>query len=211
MKNFYALLMVILICMSAEGQTLECDNLCEPGCESTTDFYAGILGGANFIQSKTNGGIKSNFQTGYVVAGFLGYRWCYGLHLEIEYAFRRNPLKSVHFFGRKFSIHGHFRSSSYMANLLWDIPLTTWSCNFWNIQPYIGGGIGYDTQKIHGGSENLIINQKKNHFAWQAVAGLDYPMFCNANISLEYEFHKGGFNYINNHTLGARFTYNFGL
>lgn len=206
MKIFFSVLsLLILTCISVESQAQAC-------CfEEPTNYYAEILGGPNFLQTETNGGIKSNYQTGYIIAGSLGYRWCYGMRLEGEYAFRRNNLKSIHFFGRTFSTRGHFQSSSYMANLLWDIPVMRWGCYFWNLQPLIGVGIGYDCQQVKWHNEGLIFNSNKKHFAWQAIAGLSYPVMCNTMISLVYKFHKGGFSYINNHSLGIGLRYQFSL
>ena len=82
-----------------------------------------FLGGANFLQSTAIDGNKSYYQTGYIIAGSLGYCWRDGLRLEAEYAFRRNAIRKIDFFGEGSSNHGHFQTSSYMANLLWDVPL----------------------------------------------------------------------------------------
>lgn len=212
MKNLFALLMVTtLVWMSGGSYAQEPNSFyCKiPCCEDIPSFYAKIFGGANFLQTETHGGIKSHYQSGYIVGGSLGYRWCYGISLEAEYAFRRNAFKSIHFFGRTFSMHGHFQSSSYMANLLWDLPLYSWECNFWGIQPCIGAGIGYDFQRIHGHNDFLAFNSSKKHFAWQAIVALTYPLFCKADVSLGYKFHKGGFHYINNHSIELGLMYNF--
>jgi opacity protein-like surface antigen len=211
MKNFFLLMATILVSISANIQAQNCYDFCcgDPCNEYKNNFYAEILGGANFLQTETKGGIKSHYQTGYIVSGSLGYRWCYGLRGEAEYAFRRNCLKKAHFFERSFSIGGHFQSSSYMANVLWDLPLSDWGCDFWGIRPFIGGGIGYDFQQIRASSRGLSFKENKKNFAWQVIAGLGYPIFCNTDISLEYKFHKGGFKHLYNHSLGVGLTYNF--
>lgn len=213
MKKFFLLLMVSTWVFIADTHAQEYDDFCNEGpcCIDNNNFYAEILGGANFLQTTTDSGVKSNYRTGYIVAGTLGYRWCYGLRLEAEYAFRRNSLTKIHFFGRSFPIHGHFQSSSYMANVLWDLPLATWGYQCCGVHPFIGGGIGYDVQRVHGKNQDLVFNQKKRHFAWQVVAGIGYPLFCSTEISLEYKFHKGGLHYIYNHSLGLGLTYQFGL
>lgn len=213
MKNFASLLIAsIFISISAGAFAQDGCGSCysSPCYEDNKNFYAEIFGGANFLETTSSKGIKSKYQTGYIVAGSVGYRWCYGLRLEAEYAFRRNSLKKINFFGRDFSIHGHFQSSSCMANLLWDLPLSAWGCGFWNIQPFFGGGIGYDFQQAHAKKEGLTFNESKKHFAWQAIAGLSYPVYCNTNLSLEYKFHKGGFRHIYNHSVGLGLMYNFG-
>lgn len=208
------------ICLSmsayiqADIQAEPCfENYCDdPCCDVPSNFYAEIFGGANFLQTETKCGIKSDYDTGYIVSGSLGYFWHYGLRLEAEYAYRRNSYRKVHFFGRGFGVHGHFQSSSYMANLLWDVPLLSCRCiNLGNVQPFTGAGIGYDFQQIHGGRTGLNFKESKKHFAWQVIAGLEYPLFCNTDISIEYKFHKGGFNHIYSHSIGAGIKYKFGL
>ena len=132
------------------------------------------------------------------------------MRLEAEYAFRRNDIRKIHFFAEGFSKHGHFQASSYMANLLWDLPLSSWECAFWNIQPFIGAGIGYDFQQMHSSNSRIVFNQKWNHFSWQLMAGLAYPIFCNTEITLEYKFHQGGCHFYN-HSLGVGLVYKFGF
>jgi len=210
MKNFFLLMVPVLIFINVNTQAQECCNNSKPCCAINNNFYVEVLGGANFLQTDTNSGIRYDYQTGYIVSGSLGYRWCYGLRFEAEYAFRRNSLRKIHFLGRTFTIDGHFESSSYMANLLWDFPLSNWGCNFLKIQPYIGGGAGYDFQQVRAHNEGFSFRENKKHFAWQVIAGLGYPLLCNTDISLEYKFHKGGFNYIYSHSVGLGLTYRFG-
>lgn len=179
-----------------------------PGFAEFCDpFYAEILGGANFLQTSKRDGIKTHYNTGYIVSGSIGYRWLYGFRLEGEYAFRKNTLRKGNFFGRSFTLHGHFQSSSYMGNLIWDLP----SCYFCNIQPFLGGGAGYDFQQFKGKNGGIIIHENKKQFSWQVIAGLGYPIFCNTDLSLEYKFHKGGFKHIYSHSVGVGLTYTFGL
>lgn len=174
-------------------------------------IYTKVFGGANFLQTETSGGVSTRYSPGYVVSGSLGYRWGYlGLRVEAEYAYRRNSLRNIHFLGRTFSLNGHFQSSSYMANLLWDLPLYNWGCDFYGIEPFIGGGVGYDVQRIHGSNAGLTLSDKKRGFAWQVMAGLGYPIFCNTYLSLEYKFHKGRLSHLYNHSLGLGLNFSFG-
>jgi opacity protein-like surface antigen len=195
--------MPLLFFMAADAQAQEC-------CIDKTNFYAKILGGANFLQYTEVDYNKSTYQPGYIIAGSLGYCWRYGLCLEAEYAFRRNAIRKINFFIEGFSKDGHFQASSYMANLLWDLPLSSWGYAFWNIQPFIGAGIGYDFQQMHATNSRVIFTQKWNHFSWQMMAGLAYPIFCNTEIALEYKFHQGG-SHFNNHSIGVGLVYKFGF
>ena len=206
-KNILLLLMPLLFSMAADAHAQEwCDE--DTCCVDEKNFYAKILGGANFLQNTKIQGNKSTYQTGYIVAGSLGYCWRYGLGLEFEYAYRRNGIRKIHFFTEGASKHGHFQTSSYMANLLWD--MSAWGCAFWNIQPFIGVGIGHDFQQMHSSNSRIVFHQKWNRFSWQVMAGLAYPLFCNTEMTLEYKFHQGGRHFYN-HSIGVGLAYKFGF
>jgi opacity protein-like surface antigen len=207
-KNTLLLLMSLFFFMTAEAQAQEgFDDAC---CVDETNFYAKILSGANFLQNTSINGNKSTYQVGYIIAGSLGYSWRYGFRLEAEYAFRRNAIRKIHFFGQGSSKQGHFQTSSYMANLVWDLPFCSWGCAFGTIQPFLGAGVGYDFRKMHSSNSRIVFNQKWNHFSWQVMAGLAYPVFCNTEIALEYKFHQGGCHFYN-HTVGVGLIYQFGF
>jgi opacity protein-like surface antigen len=209
-KNLFLYLISLPFFMVADAQDPQprAKGSC---CVDEMNFYAKAFGGANFLQSTTTDGNKATYQTGYIVAGSLGYCWrYYGLRLEGEYAFRRNAISKIHFFTQGFSHHGHFQTSSYMANLLWDLPVCAWGCAFWKIQPFIGAGIGYDFQRMHSSNSQIVFHQKWNHFSWQAMAGFAYPIFHNTEITLEYKFHQGGSHFYN-HSVGVGLVYKFGF
>lgn len=207
-KNILLLLMPLLFVMAADAQAQEW--YAEDCCCVDQSFYAKVFGGANFLQDTTISGNKSKYDTGYIIAGSLGYAWHYGLRLEGEYAYRRNTISKIHFFGEGCSKHGHFQTSSYMGNLLWDVPLSLCGCPCWDIRPFIGAGIGYDSQQMHSSNSRIIFNQKWHHFSWQVMAGLTYPIFCNTELSLEYKFHQGDCHF-NNHSIGIGLLYKFCL
>jgi len=182
----------------------------ESCCLNEMNFSAKVLAGANFLQNTTTNGNRFKYQPGYIVAGSFGYSWNYGLSLEAEYAFRRNDIKKIQFFGEGSSKRGHTQVSSYMGNLLWDLPLSFWGCEFWGIRPFIGAGIGYDFQRTHSSNSQIIFDQKWKQFSWQAMAGLAYPIFCNAEATLEYKFHQGGSRFYH-HSVGVGLIYKFGF
>jgi opacity protein-like surface antigen len=198
--------LLFFIAADAQAQELCAENSCcaeDSCCVDETNFYAKILGGANFLRNTAIEGNKSTYQTGYIIAGSVGYCWGYGLRLEGEYAFRRNAIRKIQFVGEGFSKDGHFQTSSYMVNL------STWGSTFWNIKPFVGAGIGYDFEQMHSSNSRIVFNQKWNKFAWQLMAGLAFPIFCNTEIALEYKFHQGGCFY--NHSIGVGLVYKFGF
>lgn len=198
-KNILQLLMTFLLFISVNATAQNCclDNY----SALETNVYAKILGGANFLQKNNS---HSTFKTGYLVAGSVGYSSCYGLSIEGEYAFRKNTIKKISFAGEGSSNHGYFQTSSYMANLLWDVP-----CILWNIEPFIGAGIGYDSQRLHSSNSLVVFNQKWNRFSWQLMIGLSYLVLCNTEMTLEYKFHQAS-PHLNNHSVGIGLLYRFG-
>jgi opacity protein-like surface antigen len=209
MKNRILLLFFSLIfAMAADARDREDSQ--DSCCVDMTNIYAKIFGGVNFLQNTTISGNKTEYHAGYIFAGSLGYCWRYGLHVEGEYAFRRNAINKIHFSSQGVSKDGHFQTSSYMANLLWYLPLCSWGYTFWHIRPLFGAGIGYDSQKMHASNSRIDFNEKWHHFSWQLMAGLAFPISCHTELTLEYKFHQGGSHFYNN-AVGLGLTYKFGL
>jgi opacity protein-like surface antigen len=163
MKNFLFILAAIFALSSTQASADE-------------DFYAGVFGGANWlnISGKSNHNSDSfdgerirdrlKFDTGYIVGGSIGYRWCGGLRVEGEIAYRNNQRKKHHkhndcevvviddcsdysysSVANNNSNRGsnkHAQTVSYMANVLYDLPF---ECTPW--KAYVGAGIGYAQQK----------------------------------------------------------------
>lgn len=202
MKKIFTAL-VALLCLSGTAQAASCyknyecllnDSFCR------NRFYVELFGGANFLGREHQEGVSVQYKTGYVFSGALGYRWCYGLRLEGEYAFRRNGVENG---------PGHYHSSSYMGNLIWDMPITDWGCTLWGVVPFVGAGVGYDLQRAHASDGPVDLDGDKKGLAWQAIAGLYYPVLPNGHISLTYKFHRGKSDHIDNHSIGVGFTYTF--
>ena len=197
-KTIQRLITSLLIVSAAGVQAEEC-------CwEDSSGIYAKIFSGVNFLQSTSISGNKAKYNTGYIVSGSLGYSLGNGLHLEGEYAYRRNDISKIDFFLQTSSRHGHVQTSSYMANLLWDLPL----CSFGDIQSYIGAGIGYDFTQMHASNCQIVFNQKWRRFSWQLMAGVAYPIYCNTEIILEYKFHQTSCLF-NNNAIGIGLIYTF--
>jgi hypothetical protein len=151
-------------------------------------YYVELFGGANFLPTK-----KYEFSTGYNISGSFGYRLCGGISLEAEYAFRRNEAKKARFSGRDLDLHGCFKSSALMGNILYELPYA-----------FIGAGVGLSSQKVNV----YDAKETKVRFAWQLLAGVDYPTWYG-NVSLQYKYHQGGFAHFHNHTIGIGTAYYF--
>ncbi len=216
MKKNILLLLISLsffIARATQAEGLSAENFCYENSYriAETKFFAKILGGANFLENtKTISRYRPSYETGYIVSASFGYCWNYGIRLEGEYAYRRNAISKIRFVGEGSSRHGHLQVNSYMANVLWELPLSSWGCTFWNMQPFIGAGIGYDCQQMHSSNSRIVFHQKWNHFSWQLMTGLSYPIFCSADISLEYKFHQGACH-VYDHSVGVGLLYKFGF
>lgn len=193
MKNISLLIMSLFLLITADVRA----ELC---CADTTNLYARVLGGANFLQNTTINGNKTNYETGYVVTGAVGYDWCRWLSVEAEYAYRRNGINKIDFYVEGFSNCGYYHSSSITANLLWDLPFCSWRrrCGF--VHPFVGAGAGYNFQKMHASNSRFVFNQKWNQFSWQLLCGIAYPIVYDIEMILQYTFHQGGCHF-NNHSL----------
>lgn len=217
-KNILLLLMLSFLFMAvgvqAQDWCVEDSYAYEENCcVDETHFYAKILGGVNFLQNTVLDGNRSTYQTGYIIAGSLGYYLTDDLCVEFEYAFRRDAIKKIDFFVEGSSTLGNYQASSCMVNLLWDLPLPLWECALWECalwKPFIGAGIGCDFQRMHASNSRIVFHQKWNHFSWQMMTGLTSPFFCDTEITLEYKFHHGGSHFYN-HSLGVGLVYKFGL
>lgn len=211
MKKFISLaILSLMISTNIYADSWENNSCCieETPVVLENNLYVNGFVGANFLQSKY---IKSkNLRMGYVLSASLGYRLCYGFRVEAEYAFRRNSIKQQRDYRSYTGVkHVYFQTSSYMVNALWDVPLAQYC---FNAQPFIGGGIGYDTagtQHSYRGSK-YISTTTRGQFAWQFMTGLSYPIFHNTSMMVAYKLHKGKVNDIYNHSIGLGLTYNFG-
>lgn len=158
-------------------------------------FYVGATGAADFLSNTKNhrhgyGSNRSRYDTGFFGAIDLGYRWCSGLHLEAEVAYRYNREKRRHH-SSSYSRgnRGHRDVWAAMVNVLYDINMC------WCVEPYVGVGIGYAhvRNKRHdffsySGSRFRRNRNDDNSFAWQVIAGVAYPICDNIDVAVEYRF-----------------------
>jgi OmpA-OmpF porin, OOP family len=140
--------------------------------------------GANSLRLNEDGGL--------VGVGSVGYGFGNGLRLEVEGDFRRNGLR--HLNGTPFptAASGNVKRYGAMANAMFDMDIgVPW------LFPYVGAGAGYQWTSLHGISAvsstvpfSYATNDTQGAFAWQAIAGLSFPMPNSPGLSLtgEYRF-----------------------
>ena len=179
-----------------------------------TGLYIGAGAGANFVEDSTflsnrplaagacavgfpttgNGG----FETGLAAVASIGWGFGFGLRVELEGNYRRNEAA-----GRG-SVNGSGTGQSYgvMGNVLYDfaLPFAPW------VTPYVGGGVGYlwrNSDNVAavspGRGAGLVSNDTQGVFAYQAIAGLAFPVSAvpGLSVTLEYRYLQAEDAYFN--------------
>ncbi len=243
MKNLIASVMasMVLLCVSSAQAWCEPDYCyassapCAP-CVDREGFYIGGYGGVNFLSTdikfrhEDGSSSRLKFNTGYVGAASLGYRFSSNIRLEFEYSYRSNK-NSKHFehdkveledneveledneveleHCRRNRLQGQFWSNSYLVNIYYDLP---W-CNDWFLTPYVGAGIGYAAQhtkaKVNLDEFFSSSSAKKNGFAWQVIVGVAYPIGDSLDMFVDYRFNEGKADHVYNQNVGAGLRFYF--
>lgn len=170
--------------------------------------------GANWLQETdlTSSGQLSNalvsagrstrgdisFEWGYVGVISLGWGFGNGLRTEIEGNYRTNDVDDISGFGGTTSASGSSISYGVMANVFYDFDLASFGVNTggFNVQPYIGAGIGYVWREfddvragVLGGS--ITTDDSDGRFAYQFIVGAAFPLHQyvpGLSLTAEYRF-----------------------
>ena len=162
--------------------------------QPVTGIYIGAGGGANFMQREQIRTVpppglpglfgNAGFQTGYVGLGNVGYGFGNGLRAEIEGNFRNNDIRSSQ---GGLTINGREQKYGGMGNVLFDLDIGSPY-----IYPYIGAGVGYevvnDRARLFSGPNAAFVDGTKGDFAYQAIAGLSFPIPPVIGLSLTAEY-----------------------
>ncbi|HEX7856713.1 MAG TPA: outer membrane beta-barrel protein, partial [Sphingobium sp.] len=172
--------------------------LATPALAKDNSWYVGAHGGAmiaedmNTVVTDRRENSTWNTNTGYDVDGVLGYD--FGMfRIEGEVGYRRaytdvnTYYNSVPVYN---STRGNFRSLSFMLNGMLDFGKDD------GIQAFIGGGAGVARSYLY----SLTTDDSDTGFAWQAIAGLRYPITNHLDAELKYRY----FNHENVDLVTAR-------
>ncbi len=154
--------------------------------------YISALGGANFLNledvdfNKDLESIKTDLNTGFLVGGAMGYRFCgIPFRFEGEFTYRHNDLKDSNLpFDLDETLDIRFKTHTFtsMANVFYELDL---DCAF---TPFIGGGAGYTHAKNDAKIGNLTKELVDNGFAAQGIAGINFAFCDKTEIGLEYRY-----------------------
>ena len=179
--------------------------------QPVTGLYIGGGGGANFLQREKvdalvypNGIVvptnrRTGFRVGVVGLASVGYGFGNGLRLEIEGNYRNNQLGTV--VAAPSSTGGREQKYGAMGNVLFDLDIGSPY-----VFPYIGAGVGYErverTQRLSGTigyalpgnvtatvpNSGLTTTGTDGGFAYQAIAGVSFPIPPVVGLSLTAEY-----------------------
>ncbi len=166
--------------------------------QPVTGIYIGASGGANFLQRQRTDSFRQGntvtigtgsvgFDAGVVGVASLGYGFGNGLRLEVEGDYRNNRLGQAR--GNAGFSGGREQKYGPMANVLFDLDIGSAY-----IYPYVGGGLGYqwvarrDQFSSPFTTQVLRTGGTDSSFAYQAIAGLSFPIPPVVGLSLTAEY-----------------------
>ena len=173
-------------------------------------WYVGGEAGANWIQDvddhvQAGGGtfttVNVSFDTGWAAIATVGYAfWESNWRIELEGAYRDNDQDNIVFKGgpgTPIDVGGSLDQESLMANVLYDIPLTS------KLTLSVGAGAG--VANTHLKVSTFGIDDHDWSFAWQGIAGLSYALTDRLDLTLNYRYfrveepdYQFGFGFLNN-------------
>lgn len=155
-------------------------------CSSLTDFchaeayedltnrglYIDLSGGILFDNNKYNY-IKT--YPGSYLGSSMGYKFCNSISVEGEFIYQR------HLYHYPYGPAAHINIFTYMGNVFYTFDFIKFP-----FKPYLGMGMGYANAKGKETSGTTMF--KRDGVAWQAIAGISYPVCQKTELSLEYRF-----------------------
>ncbi|CAN5192341.1 N/A [soil metagenome] len=194
-----------------------------PALARNDAWYIGAEGGGMIVENTTinlpraGGNVTAKQKVGFDVDGIIGYDFG-GFRLESEVGYKQAILKSLSNEGAADS-YGRTSALSFMVNGLLDFGADD------GLSGYIGGGAGVARVKlgnygVRGAGQ--LLDDSDTVFAYQAIAGVRYPVTTNIDVGLKYRFFNAQHvNIVDNlgdsgrvrfrsHSLLASLVYNFG-
>lgn len=164
MNSFVKISATALLAVIATSQTA-----------SAKDWYLGGSIGYNQTSDQESEGpnriVDVEYEEGYALSSYVGFRHSENLRFEGELAFRRNDGEELSFNGveRNFAGAGT-ESYSLLANVLYDIPTSS------AVTPYVGvgAGIGFlENDFVYGPA---VFEDNDTAFVYQGIVGASMPV-----------------------------------
>jgi opacity protein-like surface antigen len=151
--------------------------------------YLGLAAGANWLGDTNPDTIfgdtlDTEFDTGWLLSGAVGYKWPSGLRTELELAYRNNDADSVIEAGTTYVVNGDVSQFSVLVNVLYDFSVAE------NLNLTLGGGIGGASAAVDiaNTSDLLIDADAEWGFAFQLIAGGSFEISPEADVFVEYRY-----------------------
>jgi len=189
--------------------------LATPALARDDSWYVGIEGGAMIVEDldldvgAIDDAVTLDHKYGYDVDYVAGYDFG-GIRLEAELGYKRAKVDEFRqgtgggFTTGLFEGNGSTQVISAMVNALLDFGDDD------SVNGYVGGGVGVAQVKFNNitgtGLNGVFIDDKDSEPAWQAIAGVRFPVGTNVDIGLKYRF----FNTTRFHVIGETFGPRFG-
>jgi outer membrane protein OmpA-like peptidoglycan-associated protein len=169
-------------------------------------FYVSLGAGANLMNDQTfrfsppvelgaagtpaNPGAHLRSTVGPVVQGSAGYGFGMGLRVELEGDWMNNKYNGTSIQGSNITATsgGWMQKYGVMANILYDFTMVPY------VEPYIGGGVGYQWANLNNFRINGPINalsvgdSNDGSFAYQAIVGLAIPVPAAPGLAITAEY-----------------------
>jgi OOP family OmpA-OmpF porin len=164
----------------ALAAALATSALATPALARDNSWYVGIDSGVTIVEdadltfqsATTSRTISADHHKGLDADAVIGYDFG-GFRLEAEAGYKRAEVDlDASGFG------GATSALSFMLNGLLDFGPDD------GLQGFVGGGVGVSRGKL----ANDLVNDSDTGFAWQAIAGVRYPLTDNVDVSLKYRF-----------------------
>ena len=148
--------------------------------------------GASPPPAFTGGNIQLRRDGAFTGLGILGYGFGNGFRLELEGSDRQSGLTGLSGTSAPTSGSGRLQNYGVMGNFLFDMDIgSPW------LYPYFGGGVGYGWERMGSArlsqaSTSFASSDTQGGFAWQAIAGLSFPVWGVPGLSItaEYRYHS---------------------
>jgi outer membrane protein OmpA-like peptidoglycan-associated protein len=166
------------------------------GAQPVTGLYVGAGAGANFMEQQqvrfetfTAAGTpvlltgRSGFEPGWVGAASVGWGFGNGVRVELEGNYRNNRVGTRDNAVFSFEPRAHEEKYGAMVNALFDLDVGSRY-----VYPYVGAGIGYSHLTHSNVGLAGLGNEDSNAFAYQAIAGLSFPVPWVVGLSVTAEY-----------------------
>jgi opacity protein-like surface antigen len=185
-----------------------------PPPESGHTPYVTIAGGALWLEDASASGVNLDFDTGFSVLAAVGFRWDYGLAIEVESGYMQVDSAEFSFRGIHGDVDGEFKQVPLMVNAIYHLPLTD------RLTVYVGAGSGLvwsdaSVDSVAGINVSGFADAEDEwNWAAQTKAGLSFQVCPEATLNIGYRLFYGkdaiaGFDDSWGHVLEGGFTWRF--